>query len=150
MPNQALRNRWQVCRHPGGSKGAMVTSPNLGHFSGTPVYLGVKDGMVDAKMVDADLHDDLFRESKGTKPELLELEVCCPRCGEWNRIPGTKKTIRVGYFNKPRPLMHLHDATPVWQCAMVTIEEPLQCSHEIGKTICGYTFRITENVIHRA
>jgi len=131
----------------------MLTSPSVAQFRGTPVFLFVKDGSVPARMVDADLHDDLFRksiEANTPRPQLLELEVCCPRCNEWNRIPGNKKRIVVYYFEKPRKLLHLHDGTVQLQQVMVTIEDELTCSHPLGKTVCGYTFRITENVIHRA
>lgn len=149
VPRKLREKRgWTQVKDPNSENRTVLASPNLGQFRGTPVFLWVEDKSLQPRMVDADLHDDLAKASKNAK--LFELEICCPRCSAWNRIPGEKKSIDVRYLDKPRPLQHPHDGEVVYQSALVSIEEPLQCSEPMGKTICGYTFLIRENRIIRA
>jgi len=142
------RRGWTKVKDPNSSKRVVMASPNMGHFRGTPVYLKVEDRSLAPQMIDADLHDDLAKGANDAK--LFELEICCPRCSAWNRIPGNKKDINVRYLSKPQRFQHPHDGEIVQQTAVVSIEQPLQCSEPIGKSICGYTFVIRENRIIRA
>ena len=148
--NRAVQKRrgWFQGKDPNSAKRTVLASPEMGQFRGTPVYLFVADKALHPEMVDADLHDDLAKTSKNAK--LFELEICCPRCAAWNRIPGEKKDIEVRYFDRPKPLRHPHDGEIVYQSAVVTIEQPMTCSEPTGKGICGYTFLIRENRIVRA
>lgn len=149
VPRAVKRRRgWFQAKDPNDAKRTVMASPNMGHFRGTPVYLFVEDKTLHARVVDADLHDDLAKGAQDAK--LFELEICCPRCSAWNRIPGNKKDIEVRYFDKPKPFQHPHDGEIVYQSAVVTVEQALTCSEPVGKTICGYTFVIRENRIIRA
>ena len=142
------RRGWFKTKDPDNPNRTVFASPNMGHFRGTPVYLKVEDRSLAPKMIDADLHDDLAKGAKD--PKLFELEICCPRCSAWNRIPGNKKDIDVRYLDKPRSFQHPHDGEMVQQTAIVSVEQPLRCAEPVGKTICGYTFIIRENRIIRA
>lgn len=139
---------WTTVKDPNSDNRTVLASPNMGKFRGTPVFLWVEDKSLNPKMVDADLHDELAKSSNNAS--LLELEICCPRCSAWNRIPGNKKSIDVRYLDTPRSIQHPHDGEIVHQTAVVRIEEPLTCSEPMGKSICGYTFIIRDNRIIRA
>ena len=139
---------WFKAKDPNNSNRVVLASPSVGNFRGTPVFLWVRDRSLSAQMVDADLHDDLAKGAQDAK--LFELEICCPRCSAWNRVPGTKKDIEVRYLPKPITIQHPHDGEQVQQLAVVTIAQVLECSAPVGKTRCGYAFRIQENCIVRA
>ena len=139
---------WFKAKDPNNAKRTVLASPSVGDFRGTPVYLWVKDRSLNPKMIDADLHDDLAKGAND--PKLFELEICCPRCSAWNRIPGNKKDIDVRYLQKPRSFLHPHDGEAIQQVAVVSIEQTLTCSEPRGKGICGYSFVIKENQIIRA
>lgn len=118
---------------------------------GPPVYLRVRDGRIDFPLViDGELMNSReYFESHGAIPPILEM--CCPRCGERNMIPGTKKTIKV-VPREPKRFAHPHDGEQCVQLFIVSVQEAMVCNQpaKSGKGICGYAFRITENVIHPA
>lgn len=118
----------------------------IADFSGWPVYLRCKGGTMDGTVVQADLYDDGWKQSKGQIP--LELDISCPHCGQTNRVPGDQKTLHLRRLPKPRqfvgPTGELHV-----QMFVVSVDEVMTCDHPTGKTICGLRFKITDNVLHQ-
>lgn len=123
---------------------------------GPPIYLFVRDGridfpqVVDAEFVNAADHIESVK-SHPDAPIPPIVEVCCPRCGERSLIKHGKKTIRI-QGRTPKRFKHPHDGRPCVQTFRLTIDEVLTCAQpgKSGKGVCGYRFRITDNVLHGA
>lgn len=138
-------------RLPNGGIGGMQT---IAKVPARPVYLFGRGGDIQGVIIDADLHDHLYQQTRGGRTKAgievpPDLEILCPRCQEWLHIDGHKKRIKVFYLSQPKRFAHPMDGELCVQTAVVSIEEPLSCPQPVGKGICGIRFKLTENVLHR-
>jgi len=133
------------------SSGAIRASTELARAESTKVYLWVRELEV---YIEADLFDRMHYASNGQVPP--ELHIICPFCGGQSIIPPSadpaKKRVSVERLSSPRQLVMPDDGEVVYQTARVTVEEACVCGHPdpAGKGVCGWCFKITENVISRA
>jgi hypothetical protein len=119
----------------------------LGKVGGIKVYLKLKaeDAWMECDLFDAPL--------PGVPPEL---HVLCPECYGDVLIPPAgdpgRKTISVEIVDPPRVLTMPDSGEQVVQVRRVTVEEVCTCPWPAknGKGICGWRFKITDNVISRA
>lgn len=110
------------------------------------VYLRLREG---GGYIEADLRDELYRESHGQIPP--ELQITCPFCNGDLHVDGTKKAIRVRYLDRPVKLTMPDNGEPVWQTAEVTVDEVCECSYPAagGKGKCPWKMVIRDNVVSR-
>jgi len=132
------------------ASGAIRASTEIARADATKVYLWVRELGV---YIEADLFDRLHVASGGQVPP--ELHIICPFCGGQSVIPPshdpTQKHVSVERLSTPRQLVMPDDGEVVYQLARVTVEEECTCGHPdpAGKGVCGWRFKVTENVISR-
>jgi hypothetical protein len=136
---------------PNGGIGGFQT---IAKVPATPVFLFGKGSDLDGVVVEADLHDHLYRQTRDGKTKAgvvvpPDIEILCPRCSEWLHVDGHKKTIRVHYLHKPQMFAHPLSGELCVQSVIVSIDNVLRCPQPQGKSICGLQFRLTENILHR-
>jgi hypothetical protein len=107
----------------------------------TYIWIKGADGIV----IEADLHDSLCKGSDGKIPP--DLLIMCPRCNRELNIPGNKKTIHIEEI-EPR-WTPLADGSVVKETCRITVDQPITCSYEQGKGICGWRAKITHGVASR-
>lgn len=122
-----------------------IHTHTLAEVPRTHVYLWVSKDQV----IEADLFDSLYKESKGKIAP--ELHITCPRCNGDIRVDGHSYEIEIEYLDKPRRLV-LPDGGIAHQHVVISVEGVRRCPHDdqTGKGICGYTFVIRRNKVHRS
>ena len=115
------------------------------------VYLTCRGPDVNGVGVDADLYDKEAWDSDGKIP--IALEISCPRCAQRLNMSAASdppKPVEVEYIDPPRKIT-LVDGQVAYQTARVSVEVPCQCPWpaQSGKGLCGFQFKITDNVLHR-
>lgn len=131
--------------------GALRSSAELARADATKVYLFVRELQI---FIEADLFCRLHYESGGQVPP--ELHIMCPFCNGQSVIPPAadplSKTVSIEHLASPRPLTMPDNGEVVLQTVRVTVEQSCTCNHPdpAGKGVCGWRFKITDNVISRA
>ncbi len=121
----------------------------------TPVYCQVKGNTDLVPMIVLQLDDQLHKDSKGEIP--VHLVGFCPRCGDNFQIRGEEIEITHEYLDPPRPVMvpdidlESGEVKPQRreQRAVVSVDGVRTCPGDDsgGKGICGFRFRIVDNVM---
>jgi len=112
------------------------------------VYLLCKGGDWNGAVIRAEVQDAPARGDDGSPlPPIIVLP--CPRCGKGLKIDGIAKGVVVQPLDPPKTLdLRSAGFGIVRQVCVVSVHEPMGCSHAGSDAPCGARFRIDENVLH--
>lgn len=111
----------------------------------TPIYCPVRGNSNLVPMVVFQLDDMLYKSSDGDIP--VHLVGFCPRCGQDWQIRGDVHVIKVDYLDRPVPIDVMGEQRA--QTVNVSVEGVRACPgvDSGGKGICGFRFRLQDNVL---
>jgi hypothetical protein len=121
----------------------------------TPVYCQVRGNSDLVPIIVLQLDDALFKDSKGEIP--VHVVGHCPRCGDNFQVRGELHEITVDYIDPPQPVVvpdidletgEIGEQTRM-QTVNVSIAGVRTCPGDDsgGKGICGFRFRLVDNVL---
>jgi len=111
------------------------------------VWLLGKGDEVDGLVFRAEVQDMEARDERGD-PIPPVVVIMCPRCGRGLRIDGYQKRVTVQYFDRPKPIdLRAQGIGIVEQTGVLSVGEPMGCSHVGSDAPCGFRFRIQENIL---